>query len=91
MEFDLSAPESQLLEQLLQERREKLVASGNHGDDVAVVDKLIRKLVHPMRGGIDQSDSALMSDIGDSIAPEIPFEERMRERRAFTEPDAKQA
>jgi hypothetical protein len=91
MEFDLSAPESQLLERLLEEHRRKLLDTGGHGVDVALVDGLLRKLIHPMRGGVDQSDSALMSDIGESIAPEIPFEERMRERRAFTEPDTKQA
>ena len=78
MEFDLSAPESQLLERLLNDHRGALTGQGGpeSAQELLLVDKLLRKLTHPMRGGIEQSDSALLSDVGESIAPEIPPEKR---------------
>jgi hypothetical protein len=78
MEFDLSAPESQLLQRLLRDHQSALARNPAAGaeEEVQLVERLLRKLTHPMRGGVEQSDGALMSDVGESIAPEIPDEQR---------------
>ena len=78
MDLDLSGPETSLLERLLNERKVSLASGrGNGGDEeMELIDRLLRKITHPMRGGIDQSESALLSDIEESIAPEIPPEKR---------------
>ena len=76
MEFDLSAPESELLNRLLTKYRSTMADMGAT-DATELVDGLLRKLNHPMRGGVDQPDEALYSDIGESIPQDIPIEERL--------------
>lgn len=76
MEFDLSAPECELLNRLLTKYRSTMAELGA-SDASELADGLLRKLNHPMRGGVDQPDEALYSDIGKSIPPEIPVEDRL--------------
>lgn len=76
MEFDISAPECELLNRLLTKYRAAMTDIGETGA-AELADGLMRKLNHPMRGGVDQPDAALYSDIGKSIPPEIPVEDRL--------------
>jgi hypothetical protein len=76
MEFDLSAPECELLDRLLTKYRSTMDDLGN-SDAAELADGLLRKLNHSMRGGVDQPDEALYSDIGASIPREIPVEDRL--------------
>ena len=76
MEFDISAPECELLNRLLTKYREAMSDVGMQ-EASELADGLLRKLNHPMRGGVDQPDEALYSDIGASIPRDIPIEERL--------------
>jgi len=76
MEFDISAPEYELLNRLLTKYRSTM-ADLRANDATELADGLLRKLNHAMRGGVDQRDEALYSDIGASIPPEIPVEDRL--------------
>ena len=84
MEFDISAPECELLNRLLTKYRDAMSDLGmQEASDLA--DGLLRKLNHPMRGGVDQPDEALYSDIGASIPRDIPIEERLEPGNANAE------
>jgi hypothetical protein len=76
MEFDLSAPECELLNRLLSKYRDAMADLGQT-EAAELANGLLHKLNHPMRGGVDQPDEALYSDIGESIPPDIPIEERL--------------
>ena len=76
MEFDISAPECDLLNRLLTKYREAMADVGAT-EAAELADGLLHKLNHPMRGGVDQPDEALYSDIGESIPDDIPIEERL--------------
>jgi hypothetical protein len=76
MEFDISAPECELLNRLLSKYRDAM-ADLRQAEAAELADGLLRKLNHPMRGGVDQPDEALYSDIGASIPREIPVEDRL--------------
>jgi hypothetical protein len=81
MEFDLSAPEYELLNRLLTKYRAAMFDLGAT-ETAELVDGLLHKLNHPMRGGVDQPDEALYSDIGESIPKDIPVEERLARANA---------
>ena len=80
MEFDLSAPDCELLNRLLTKYRATMSDLGA-AEATELVDGLLRKLNHPMRGGVDQPDEALDSDIGESLPEDIPVEERLATRQ----------
>ena len=84
MEFDLPAPECELLNRLLTKYRETVSDLGA-ADATELVDGLLRKLNHPMRGGVDQPDEALYSDIGASIPEDISVEVRLALCKATSE------
>jgi hypothetical protein len=66
MDIDLSEEEVQLIERLLKAYVEQ---AQSDADSVAIAEELLHRLTHPMRGGLEQSDQALMTDVGESIAP----------------------
>ena len=76
MEFDLSAPECELLNRLLTKYRSTMADLGA-SDATELADGLLRKLNNPMRDDVDQPDEALYSEVGASIPPEIPVEDRL--------------
>jgi len=76
MEFDISAPEYDLLNRLLTKYRSTM-ADLRANDATELADGLLRKLNHAMREGVEQPHEALYSDVGASIPPEIPVEDRL--------------
>ena len=84
MEFDISAPECELLNRLLTKYSDAMADLGMQ-EASELADGLLRKLNHPMRGGVDQPDEALYSDIGASIPRDIPIEERLAPGNANAE------
>jgi hypothetical protein len=66
MDLDLSETEVQLIERLL---RAFVEQTQSGAESVAIAQELLHRLAHPMRGGLEQSDQALMTDVGESIAP----------------------
>jgi hypothetical protein len=66
MELSLSEAEVRLVERLLNEHQSGLPTDGS-GEERELVATLLHKLSHPMRGVIEQDDSALLTDVGESI------------------------
>jgi hypothetical protein len=66
MDLDLSEAEVQLIERLL---RAYVEQTQSDAESVATAEDLLHRLTHPMRGGLDLSDQALVTDVGESIAP----------------------
>ena len=67
MELSLSGAETRLIERLLQDYQDR--SSGLSAEERELVANLLHRLSHPMRGGLAQDDSALLTDVGGSIAP----------------------
>ena len=68
MELSLSGIEVRIIERLLREYQARQAGEADMEEREAV-ESLLHRLSHPMRGGLEQSDAALMTDVGESVRP----------------------